>query len=127
MSFMIESVVARQILDSRGNPTVEVDVALESGFIGRAAVPSGASTGEHEAAELRDEDKSTYVGKGVLKAVNHVNTRLAAEVVGLDAREQEAIDRRMIEQPLDRARIELTIGPFTPQMARTIPRPRNPP
>jgi enolase len=97
MSFMIESVVARQILDSRGNPTVEVDVALESGFIGRAAVPSGASTGEHEAAELRDEDKSTYVGKGVLKAVNHVNTRLAAEVVGLDAREQEAIDRRMIE------------------------------
>ncbi len=97
MSFMIESVVARQILDSRGNPTVEVDVALESGFVGRAAVPSGASTGEHEAAELRDEDKSTYEGKGVLKAVNHVNTRLAAEVVGLDAREQEAIDRRMIE------------------------------
>jgi len=97
MSFMIESVTARQILDSRGNPTVEVDVALESGFIGRAAVPSGASTGEHEAAELRDEDKSTYVGKGVLKAVNHVNTRIGAEIVGLDAREQEAIDRRMIE------------------------------
>lgn len=95
MSFEIESIVARQILDSRGNPTVEVDVALDSGFVGRAAVPSGASTGEHEAAELRDGDASTYGGKGVLKAVANVNTRIAAEIVGMDSREQEAIDRRM--------------------------------
>ncbi|MDP5122151.1 MAG: phosphopyruvate hydratase, partial [Spirosomaceae bacterium] len=75
----IVKIHARQILDSRGNPTVEVDVMTENGFIGRAAVPSGASTGVHEAVELRDEDKNVYVGKGVLKAVNNVNTTIAEE------------------------------------------------
>ena len=93
---IIEWVEAREILDSRGNPTVEVEVHLESGGMGRAAVPSGASTGEHEAVELRDGDKSRYLGKGVLKAVENVNNVLAAEIVGLDALNQVDVDRTMI-------------------------------
>ena len=97
MSVSIEFIQARQILDSRGNPTVEVDVVLEDGTIGRAAVPSGASTGEHEAVELRDGDKSNYLGKGVLKAVENVNSKIAPELIGLDARDQEAIDHLMID------------------------------
>ncbi|MFZ5971297.1 MAG: phosphopyruvate hydratase [Bacteroidota bacterium] len=94
---LIESIHARQILDSRGNPTVEVDVFTESGAFGRAAVPSGASTGTHEAVELRDGDKKRYVGKGVLKAVENVNTKIAAEVVGLSVFDQNLIDKVMIE------------------------------
>ncbi len=94
---LIDYVEAREILDSRGNPTVEVDVYLEDGSMGRAAVPSGASTGEHEAVELRDGDKSRYMGKGVLKAVQNVNDVIAPEVIGLDALEQVEIDRTMIE------------------------------
>jgi enolase len=97
MSISIEFIQGRQILDSRGNPTVEVDVILEDGTIGRAAVPSGASTGEHEAVELRDGDAKTYVGKGVSKAVENVNTKIAPELIGLDPRDQEAIDQLMIE------------------------------
>src|SRR5512138_2407540 len=93
----IVDIVAREILDSRGNPTVEVDVILEDGSMGRAAVPSGASTGEHEAVELRDDDKKRYKGKGVLNAVQNVNNTIAAELVGLDCLEQEDIDRTMIE------------------------------
>ncbi|MDR1301777.1 MAG: phosphopyruvate hydratase [Treponema sp.] len=93
----IEYVEAREILDSRGNPTVEVDVVLENGSHGRAAVPSGASTGEHEAVELRDDDKSRYLGKGVLKAVDNVNTIIAPELEGSDAQDQVDIDRTMIE------------------------------
>jgi enolase len=94
---LIEYVEAREILDSRGNPTVEVDVILEDGSFGRAAVPSGASTGEHEAVELRDGDKSRYMGKGVLKAVENVNNVIAGEIEGLDALDQVEIDRTMIE------------------------------
>ncbi len=94
---MIEYIEGRQILDSRGNPTVEVDVMLEDGSFGRAAVPSGASTGIHEAVELRDGDKKRYMGKGVLKAVDNVNNVLAAEPAGLDALDQVEIDRLMIE------------------------------
>ncbi len=97
MSTKIVAVHGRQILDSRGNPTVEADVLLEDGAMGRAAVPSGASTGEHEANELRDGDKSHYLGKGVLKAVGHVNGEIAKAVTGMDAADQRALDRRMIE------------------------------
>jgi enolase len=97
MSAKILAVHGRQILDSRGNPTVEADVRLEDGALGRAAVPSGASTGEHEAIELRDGDKHHYLGKGVLKAVAHINTSLAKAVTGLDATDQRALDQRMIE------------------------------
>jgi enolase len=97
MSFEITSVKARQVLDSRGNPTVEVDVTLDSGVIGRAAVPSGASTGEHEAVELRDNDKARYVGKSVYKAVENVNLRIAPELLGMDARMQEAIDGALLK------------------------------
>lgn len=93
----IVEVKGREILDSRGNPTVEVDVILECGAMGRAAVPSGASTGAYEAVELRDEDKSRYLGKGVLKAVKHVNTELKELVIGMDATDQVAIDKAMIE------------------------------
>ncbi len=93
----IIDITARQILDSRGNPTVEVDVTLESGARGRAAVPSGASTGAYEAVELRDGDKKTYLGKGVLKAVNFVNQEIAEELVGMDPEEQALIDNTMIE------------------------------
>ncbi|RED99467.1 phosphopyruvate hydratase [Marinoscillum furvescens] len=94
---IIESVHARQILDSRGNPTIEVDVITENGFLGRAAVPSGASTGENEAVELRDGDKSKYLGKGVLKAVENVNEVIAPEVIGHSVFEQKSIDEVMIE------------------------------
>ena len=93
----IVDVVAREILDSRGNPTVEADVLLESGVMGRAAVPSGASTGTKEAVELRDGDKQRYMGKGVLKAVEFVNTEIAEAIIGLDAMEQAFIDETMIE------------------------------
>ncbi|MDP1996965.1 MAG: phosphopyruvate hydratase, partial [Gallionella sp.] len=93
----IVDVIAREILDSRGNPTVEADVLLESGVMGRAAVPSGASTGEKEAMELRDGDKQRYLGKGVLKAVEYVNTEIAEAIIGLDAAEQAFIDQTMIE------------------------------
>lgn len=97
MSTKIISVHGREILDSRGNPTVEADVRLEGGVLGRAAVPSGASTGELEAIELRDGDKSRFLGKGVLKAVGHVNNEIAKAVTGLDAADQRALDRRMID------------------------------
>lgn len=93
----IVDVIAREILDSRGNPTVEADVLLESGVMGRAAVPSGASTGTKEAVELRDGDKQRYLGKGVLKAVEFVNTEIAEAIIGLDAMEQAFIDQTMIE------------------------------
>jgi enolase len=93
----IVDVIAREILDSRGNPTVEADVLLESGVMGRAAVPSGASTGEKEAMELRDGDKQRYLGKGVLKAVEYVNTEIAEAIIGLDAAEQAFIDQTMID------------------------------
>ena len=93
----IVEVIGREILDSRGNPTVEVDVVLECGARGRAAVPSGASTGSHEAVELRDEDKSRYLGKGVLKAVNNVNIEIREALLGMDALNQVAIDKLMIE------------------------------
>ncbi len=96
MSTKIKKVTGREIMDSRGNPTVEVDVVLQDGSFGRAAVPSGASTGEHEAVELRDGDKSRYLGKGVSKAVNNVNTVIAAKVKGQDALEQEKIDHLLI-------------------------------
>src|SRR5215472_16381977 len=91
----IVHVAGREILDSRGNPTVEVDVVLASGAVGRAAVPSGASTGEHEAVELRDGDKSRYVGKGVLKAVDNVNEVIAPELEGMDASDQREVDKIM--------------------------------
>jgi len=97
MSTKIKQVSARQILDSRGNPTVEVDVVLKNGVLGRAAIPSGASTGENEAVELRDGEKGVYLGKGVLKAVGHVNTELAEVVTGMDAADQRALDKAMIE------------------------------
>ncbi|MDF2636400.1 MAG: Enolase [Pelosinus sp.] len=94
---IITDVIAREIMDSRGNPTVEVDVVIEDGIMGRAAVPSGASTGAHEAVELRDGDKARYMGKGVLKAVDNVNDRIAAEVVGMNVFDQVGIDQAMIE------------------------------
>ena len=96
MSAQIEAIQARQILDSRGNPTVEVEVYLEGGDMGRAAVPSGASTGVHEAVELRDGDPKRYGGKGVLKAVKNANTHIAKKVTGMDARDQVGIDNAMI-------------------------------
>jgi enolase len=94
---LIVSVHAREILDSRGNPTIEVEVTTQSGYFGRAAVPSGASTGENEALELRDGDKSRYLGKGVLKAVNNVNNVIAEEIIGMDATDQKGIDYKMLE------------------------------
>src|SRR2546430_12251048 len=93
----ITDIRGREIIDSRGNPTVEADVILDTGVLGRAAVPSGASTGTREAVELRDGDQKRYGGKGVLKAVAHVNTQLKAALVGQDPRDQGGIDRRMIE------------------------------
>ena len=92
----ITEVYAREILDSRGNPTLEVEVFLDSGAMGRAAVPSGASTGEREALELRDGDKSRYLGKGVLKAISNVNDIIADEITGMDATDQAGIDNRML-------------------------------
>ena len=99
MKSMIEivDVVAREILDSRGNPTVEVEVTLDDGVVGRAAVPSGASTGIYEACELRDGDKSRYLGKGVEKAVTNVNTEIAEALIGMNALDQPAIDELLIE------------------------------
>ncbi len=108
MSSTIVDIHARQILDSRGNPTVEVDVQLADGSFGRAAVPSGASTGVHEALELRDGDKDKYLGKGVTQAVANVNDKLADELCGLDARDQIALDYRMIE--LDGTENKGTLG-----------------
>src|SRR3954466_13022017 len=96
MSEIIE-IHGRQILDSRGNPTIEVDVTLADGSFGRAAVPSGASTGIHEAWELRDGDKAKFLGKGVTKAVTAINDKLANELIGWDALDQTGIDRRLIE------------------------------
>jgi enolase len=93
---IISKVRARQVLDSRGNPTVEVDVELDGGAVGRASVPSGASTGEHEAWELRDGDKDKHLGKGVLKAVKNVQDKIAKGVCGMDALDQVGIDRAMI-------------------------------
>ncbi len=93
----IVDIVGREVLDSRGNPTVECDVLLESGVMGRAAVPSGASTGSREAIELRDGDKSRYLGKGVLKAVEHINTEISEAVLGLDASEQAFLDKTLID------------------------------
>src|SRR5271167_1031429 len=95
MSLIID-IHARQILDSRGNPTIEVDVLTENGFLGRAAVPSGASTGKHEAVELRDNDKSKYMGKGVLQAVNNVNEIIADQVIGVDSMRQTYVDSLLI-------------------------------
>ncbi|MDR1148347.1 MAG: phosphopyruvate hydratase, partial [Spirochaetaceae bacterium] len=94
---LIDMNSAREILDSRGNPTIEVDVVLEDGSFGRAAVPSGASTGEYEAVELRDGDNDRYQGKGVLKAVDNVNEKIAEELTGLYAFDQVNIDKTMIE------------------------------
>ena len=93
----IVSVTGREILDSRGNPTIEAEVTLDSGFVGTAAVPSGASTGENEALELRDGDKSRYCGKGVLKAVANINEKIAPAIIGMDATDQRGIDKKMIE------------------------------
>ena len=104
----IVSVHAREILDSRGNPTIEVDVVTESGSFGRAAVPSGASTGENEALELRDGDKNRYLGKGVLKAVHNVNNVIAEEVIGMDVTDQAGVDKKMIE--LDGTKTKSNLG-----------------
>ncbi len=93
----IVDIIGREILDSRGNPTVECDVLLESGAMGRASVPSGASTGSREAIELRDGDKARYLGKGVLRAVENVNTEISEAMMGLDAQEQTFLDRTLIE------------------------------
>src|SRR5215470_4182177 len=93
----IIQVIGREILDSRGNPTVEADVHLADGAVGRAAVPSGASTGEHEAVELRDNDPKRYLGKGTRKAAQNITKKIGPGVVGMDAGEQSAIDRKMIE------------------------------
>ena len=95
--FEIVDVMAREILDSRGNPTVEVEVTLDDGTVGRAAVPSGASTGMYEACELRDGDKGRYLGKGVTKAVENINTVIADAVIGMDASDIYAIDKAMID------------------------------
>jgi enolase len=104
----IVSVHAREILDSRGNPTIEVDVTTASGYFGRAAVPSGASTGENEALELRDGDKARYLGKGVLKAVHNVNNVIAEEITGMDVTDQAGIDKKMIE--LDGTKTKSNLG-----------------
>ena len=105
---IIENVHAREILDSRGNPTVEVEVSLKSGIVGRASVPSGASTGENEALELRDGDKNRYGGKGVLKAVENVNQVIAPALAGFSALEQRAIDYKMLE--LDGTKTKSNLG-----------------
>ena len=104
----IVSVHAREILDSRGNPTIEVDVMTASGYFGRAAVPSGASTGENEALELRDGDKTRYLGKGVLKAVHNVNNVIAEEINGMEVTDQAGIDKKMID--LDGTKTKSSLG-----------------
>ena len=93
----IVDIIGREILDSRGNPTIEVDVVLEDGSLGRAAVPSGASTGSREAIELRDGEAGRYNGKGVLKAVEHINTEISEAIMGLDASEQAFLDKTLLE------------------------------
>ena len=108
MSLIIDEVIAREILDSRGNPTVEVDVYLEDGTLGRASVPSGASTGAHEAVELRDGDRDRYGGKGVLTAVENINEKIGAEIIDMDVTHQRAIDARMIE--MDRTANKNNLG-----------------
>ena len=105
---LINNVVGREILDSRGNPTVEVEITLECGAVGLAAVPSGASTGENEALELRDGDKGRYLGKGVLKAVENVNNTIAKAIIGMDASEQVALDRKLLE--LDGTKTKSNLG-----------------
>ncbi|MFW5756589.1 MAG: phosphopyruvate hydratase, partial [Tangfeifania sp.] len=105
---LISDIRAREILDSRGNPTIEVEVLLESGAFGRAAVPSGASTGENEALELRDGDKKRYLGKGVLNAVDNVNDIIAKELVGMDATDQVAVDNKLLE--LDGTKTKSKLG-----------------
>ncbi len=105
---LISDIKAREILDSRGNPTIEVEVLLESGAFGRAAVPSGASTGENEALELRDGDKGRYLGKGVLKAVDNVNNVIAKELIGMDATDQVAVDNKLLE--LDGTKTKSNLG-----------------
>ena len=104
----IKSILAREILDSRGNPTVEADVILENGTVGRAAVPSGASTGEHEALELRDGDKNRYLGKGVRQAVANINEKILPALKGSDAADQAAIDQAMLD--LDGTENKATLG-----------------
>ena len=94
---IIKDIIGREIIDSRGNPTVEVDVVLENGVIGRASVPSGASTGEREALELRDDDNTRFMGKGVLKAVNNANGPLRDLVIGMDAENQKELDYAMLK------------------------------
>ena len=108
MSTRIIDVYAREVLDSRGNPTVEVEVTLEDGTLGRAIVPSGASTGENEALELRDGDKKRYLGKGVLKAVENVNEKIAPELIDMYADEQIAIDKLLVE--LDGTKTKSNLG-----------------
>ena len=105
----IADIVARQILDSRGNPTVEVDVILDDGSFGRAAVPSGASTGAHEAVELRDGDKDMWGGKGVQKAVDAVNGEIFDALSGMDAEDQRRIDEAMIELGTDEGKVRLLL------------------
>ena len=117
----IIDIIGREILDSRGNPTVEVDVVLEDGSLGRAAVPSGASTGAHEAVELRDGDKTRYGGKGVLKAVDAVNGEIFDALGGMDAEDQRQIDQTMIE--LDGTPNKAGSAP-TPSSASRSPPPR---
>lgn len=117
----IVDVYAREILDSRGNPTVEVEVELADGTVGRAAVPSGASTGQFEAVELRDGDKSRYLGKGVRQAVSNVNDVLSPEIVGMDATDQVAVDKTMIE--LDGTPTRVSSEPMR-SLAYRLPSPR---
>ena len=97
MNSHIKNIISREILDSRGNPTVEVDIVLENNTMARAAVPSGASTGEFEAMELRDNDKTRYIGKGVLTAVNNINHEISKALIGVDVNDQINIDETMIE------------------------------
>ena len=104
----IEKIKGREILDSRGNPTVEVDIILESGITGRASVPSGASTGEHEALELRDGDKNRYGGKGVKKAVDNINNIIAPTLIGMSSLDQMGIDKKMLE--LDGTKTKSKLG-----------------
>ena len=104
----IKNIIGREILDSRGNPTVEVDVILDNGVMGRASVPSGASTGEREALEMRDKDKNRFNGKGVLNAVNNVNTILRDNLIGMNVTKQKEIDYKMLE--LDGTKTKSRIG-----------------
>jgi enolase len=120
----IVHVRAREILDSRGNPTVEAEVLLESGATGRAAVPSGASTGEHEAVELRDGEKDRYLGKGVRRAVEHVDGEIADELEGMDAFEQVAVDQAMIELDGTPNKVDWARTPSWPSRSRRRARPR---